>query len=436
MLSNALLFAAKANQSGILTADRYFRSIEGCFDGFCPVKFFDEATPEQWAKELESATARLVYADDEMEVKDLGRSGASLSPGSVMDFDCIITSTLKDRDGDILESAGAIVDPKCPLLWQHIPLQPIGKLVSITAANSKTVQGRFAIADIPLGRDAAVLVEMQALRISHGFEPLAYEPIEKDGRWHITKFNVLEVSLVSVPSNVDAVITAFSRDKLHSPLIKGWAEKAYRDRPVQGKGYEVGGSVAATKDRDAYAVGETWTSATEKTACTCGKKETAVEVTLPAESKSYGALTGSYEAIREELHNRLKKHLTDSSVSLSDDDYAYIVGTYSDHVIACACLRDAGEEKHYRIAWKMENGEPTYSGDPQEVELKLSVEAKGRVAPKAPEPVSYAASAEKCIADAGTNLNAAKRLYESLGVILEQDATAKEYEGVAELLEV
>ena len=235
-----IVFSAKSNLSGILTADRYFRSIEGCFEGgFCPTKLFEQSTPEQWAQELESAALRLVYTDDEMSVKDLATGGMALSAGSIMDFDAVITSTRKDHDGDVLESSGAIVDPKCALLWQHITLQPIGKLVSVISANSKNVQGRFCIANTELGRDAAALIEMGALRISHGFEPAAdgYEPLEKEGRWHITKFHVMEVSVVSIPSNTDAVITAFSRGKLHSALVKGWAGRLYDSRKQVWQGF-------------------------------------------------------------------------------------------------------------------------------------------------------------------------------------------------------
>src|SRR5262245_54604133 len=55
-----------------------------------------------------------------------------LTPGSICDFEAVITSGRKDRDGDILEPSGAILDPQCPLLWQHLPTMPIGRLVSKT----------------------------------------------------------------------------------------------------------------------------------------------------------------------------------------------------------------------------------------------------------------------------------------------------------------
>ena len=42
--------------------------------------------------------------------------------------------------------------------------------------------------------------------------------------WRIHKYEIMEISLVSVPSNVDGAVTAASRSKLTNPIIKGWAE--------------------------------------------------------------------------------------------------------------------------------------------------------------------------------------------------------------------
>ncbi len=240
----SLLKRTTNGRYGIGTADRYFRSIESCFEGgFCPTKLFNSATQEQWQTALKAAEATLVYCDEDMNVGEFRKDGpVGLTSGAVLDFDAIVTTTSKDRDGDILEASGAKLDPRAPLLWQHIPIEPIGKLIAETKRNGKRIEARLSIIDSELGRDAAQLVEFGALRISHGFRPFKFDPIEgkdEDGMesgWHIREFEIMEVSLVSVPSNVEAVITAFSRDKLHSPLIKGWAEREYNARPSQVTG--------------------------------------------------------------------------------------------------------------------------------------------------------------------------------------------------------
>ena len=230
--------------NGISTADKYFRSVEMCFDGgFCPIKMFPEAPQGSWENMIKEAESRLVYSAADMAVEEFRKEGpAGLSAGAVADLDIIVTSTRKDRDGDILETAGAKLDPKAPLLFHHIPMEPIGKLVTELGRNSTQLRAKVAIIDTETGRDAAQLVEFGALRISHGFRPLKFKPLKDNGEgmmpgWHITEYEIMEVSLVTVPSNVDAVITAFSRGKLHSPLIKGMAEHEFRGRPVQGVGF-------------------------------------------------------------------------------------------------------------------------------------------------------------------------------------------------------
>jgi HK97 family phage prohead protease len=158
---------------------------------------------------------------------------------AALTFDCCITSTRRDRDGDVLESSGAEVDPRCPLLWQHIALQPIGRLDAITSRNADRVFAQCSIADTELGRDAATLVAFGALRISIGFRPITFEPLDRRGSdpgFRISKLEIMEISTVSIPSNQDAIITAFSREKLHHPLVKQYAIGLKNKLPMMVKG--------------------------------------------------------------------------------------------------------------------------------------------------------------------------------------------------------
>lgn len=187
---------------------------------------------DDWDLAIKEASGRLAYVNDELTVKSVAES----VPGAVMAFDCTVTTTKRDRDGDVLETAGAELDPLAPLLWQHVPLMPCGKLVKKISQTRDLLSARNAIADTELGRDAAVLVDFGALRISHGFKPLEWEPIREKSNeisgMRFLKFKILEISLVSVPSNEDAIITAFSRAKLHSPFIKAWAADLRTKQPA------------------------------------------------------------------------------------------------------------------------------------------------------------------------------------------------------------
>jgi hypothetical protein len=256
---------------GIGTASAYFLQMEAGN----PLKHFN-VTPEEWARGIKEAERKLVYCDPGMvllesdsgdtvtryEASEVTLPGgqkvflampktekrAANRPaikGSIMEFEAIITSNRRDRDGDVLEPDGANVDPKCPLLWQHTPYQPIGRLIEVTHRGKDQVRGRFAIADTPLGRDAATLVEFGALRISHGFLPTEFEELKatkgaaNEGDtigWHVKKYDMMEISLVSVPSNVDANILQFDTRKLHHPLMKSFVEGLRRSRPVQVPG--------------------------------------------------------------------------------------------------------------------------------------------------------------------------------------------------------
>lgn len=258
---------------GINTAGSYFRSVSLALgDRFKGLAGLSE---KEIQKLLKSADGKLSYRDEEMvmaggarpegtQVRQFGTSirkdADKLTERSIMDFECIMTSGRKDRDNDILNPAGCEIDKHMPLLWQHVPSEPIGKYVQTVLHDDKIVKIHCAIADTPLGRDSAELAEFGALRISHAFLPIKYAPRdEEEGEgdapfrsgWNVDKFYVMEASLVSIPANEDAIITAFSREKLHSPLIKEYAGSLFSGRKTTVAGIDLsqlskGGAINVT----------------------------------------------------------------------------------------------------------------------------------------------------------------------------------------------
>lgn len=232
-------------KGGIVTAAHYLAGLGPCLnDDTCAATFFDLGSVADWQKALKDSESKLVYRHPKMERLDLKENQKLLdgmklgpTPGACLDFAFVLTTTDKDRDGDVLESKGGILDMAMPGLWQHIPLQPIGKLTGLLKQSDKKIVTTGAIMDFPLGRDAAQLVEFGALRISHGFRPLEFEPLEQSkddagkAGWHVKRFEIMEWSLVSIPSNQNAVVLALSRGKLHHPLVKGWAEMLRKSMP-------------------------------------------------------------------------------------------------------------------------------------------------------------------------------------------------------------
>lgn len=242
-----------ATRNRISTADRFLVTLAKCSGGLCPTDRARYQGPE-FEKRLKEAAATPVYQNDLMNFVGFNKAagkkdGDTLTP--VAEFDAIYTSAKQDRDNDVLHPEGGEVDPKMPVLWQHDPTAPIGVHREVLAQDKTKILGRSALADIPLGRDAAYLAEFGALRISHGFRPREFSPITEKSGGHeivtgfdVTKYEMMEISLVSVPSNTDAVIQAFSRGKLASPVSKSWA-KALDER--RQRFYTTGFGVPALK---------------------------------------------------------------------------------------------------------------------------------------------------------------------------------------------
>lgn len=232
---------------GITTAAPYLRELETCLGGACPSRILANVSERQWRVAKKRAKSRLVYHLDGMEPDARGYSvkgddgkaadGSPLPKHTIGTFPATITTTRQDRDGDVLETAGADLWPKSPFLYQHLPSELGGKLLKETKHTPKILMGNFALMDNQLGNDMAVMIEFEALRISHGFLPITYELLDDDkyenAGFHVLTFKIVEVSGVSVPSNEDADIGLFSRNKLHHPLVKAVVGAKFKGRPAQ-----------------------------------------------------------------------------------------------------------------------------------------------------------------------------------------------------------
>jgi hypothetical protein len=144
-----------------------------------------------------------------------------------------LTTPREDRDGDTLQTAGANLDPKAPMLWQHLHDMPIGKMMREVEKTKDLLRVASVLLDInQTTHDAGILFEAEALRFSHGFIPMRFE--ERKGgpmaRFNILEFDIVEESAVSVPSNVDAEVELFCRGKLASDVFKAHAKSLFDAR--------------------------------------------------------------------------------------------------------------------------------------------------------------------------------------------------------------
>lgn len=359
-LLQALL--AEKSWRGIGTAHAAVSGALACGLDVCKRYFSDIGDP---AELLKRAGETLVYGNADLVVGKSFRGdyGLALPQGVVapkntlMVFHPIITTTKRDRDDDILETAGAVVAQRCVLLWQHIATVPIGiRLVTLEHTDSK-LQFASALLDLnDLTEDAAKLVEAEALGISHGFKSMRWSRLPgPDGRepgkgehfgFRVHEFEIMEHSLVSVPSNTDAVITLYSRGNLRSDLAKHWAKTKFDARPVQ---------VAVLPPRQ------------DDKGCQCKHKEEKASV------KQFGSryfVTGSWEWTEAALKCCLREYLKGLK-DCCEHYYSEVIGTFADYAIVCVATSHG--EKYFRLAWAMGDDGPKWQGEPAEVEVSVTV---------------------------------------------------------------
>jgi HK97 family phage major capsid protein/HK97 family phage prohead protease len=128
-------------------------------------------------------------------------------------FAGIATTPTPDRDGQVIDLAGVTFKNPVPLLWQHDQRQPIGSAWLTKTATAVTFE-----AEIPDVTEAGALklrtdearqsVAANVIRgVSIGFRILDHA-IERlaSGVLKLAKIEICELSLVTIPANMDATI--------------------------------------------------------------------------------------------------------------------------------------------------------------------------------------------------------------------------------------
>ncbi len=135
----------------------------------------------------------------------------------------IASTPTVDKIGDVVDPMGARFKTPMPLLWQHIAAKPVG-LVTFAKPTSK---------GIPFSAELPIVAEEGSLktRIDEAIHSLKYNLVSavsigftavegafermKNGGLRFNEWNWHELSLVTIPANADAVITAIkSADRI------------------------------------------------------------------------------------------------------------------------------------------------------------------------------------------------------------------------------
>ncbi len=143
-------------------------------------------------------------------------------------FKATISTDSVDRDGEVMVPQGMNskdFERNPVMLWNHDPAQPIGRAISLRRGES-AIEAEFVFAPRPDEYEGdwfpdyvRGLVAANVLKaVSIGFMPMDGSPriaskgdVERYGpgvRRVFSKWKLLEVSVVSIPANQDALITA------------------------------------------------------------------------------------------------------------------------------------------------------------------------------------------------------------------------------------
>jgi len=129
-----------------------------------------------------------------------------------------------DEGGDVVlrGAFGSSIARRVPrLLWQHDMSEPIGKVVQLKE-DDRGLHGDFRISRTVRGHDAYQLLKDGAIdSMSIGYIP---EDQEFDDAHNVRKLksvDLLEISLVSIPMNEEARITAVKAAQLPLPTTLG-----------------------------------------------------------------------------------------------------------------------------------------------------------------------------------------------------------------------
>jgi HK97 family phage prohead protease len=126
----------------------------------------------------------------------------------------IATTPTPDRVGDIVDPEGVKFQNPMPLLWQHQHDMPVGTVkfnkptkdgITFEATFAKAQQSQTLKDRIDEAWESVKLGLVSAVSI--GFRSIEHA-LMKDGGYHFIKSEVYELSLVTIPAQADAVITA------------------------------------------------------------------------------------------------------------------------------------------------------------------------------------------------------------------------------------
>ena len=153
-------------------------------------------------------------------------------------FSGIATTPTPDSYQDIVEPMGAVFATPMPLLWQHNVGDPVGWM-TFAKPTPNGIPFEAEVADVADDGTAGTRELIKRLEmawsymknklvrgISIGFNPEEWTRIEATGGYRYTKWRWLELSVVTIPANVDATITSIKSADAALRALSGLEQRA------------------------------------------------------------------------------------------------------------------------------------------------------------------------------------------------------------------
>jgi HK97 family phage prohead protease len=140
----------------------------------------------------------------------------------------IASTPTPDRVGDVMNPKGAKFSLPMPLLWQHDPNKPIGRVLSakVTAAGI-LIRAQIEKGIAFIDETAWPLIKAGLVpALSVGYKPIKATPIPGTYGLNVSEWDWFELSAVTVGANGDTTITA-----IKSADLRAWAESGRRSTP-------------------------------------------------------------------------------------------------------------------------------------------------------------------------------------------------------------
>lgn len=129
----------------------------------------------------------------------------------------VVVASTESRDmaGDIVRVDGIQWRGNSVIsLWNHDVNTPIGTAEPRLSTATKTLRATIKFADTPKAREILGLVKSGVLTdVSIGFDPVESKPLPSGGR-EFTKSRLLEISVVAVGCNEEAIVAAKARGEV------------------------------------------------------------------------------------------------------------------------------------------------------------------------------------------------------------------------------